>query len=313
MSRILGSPRGQGGMPVGGIRRHRGVSAGLTSRRQIMTKRVCGSSWRQFSSDTGTSGRSAMERSFSSEVSFATARMQSRNFPDTGVVVWYAPPVCLRTSARTKPSGCSGSRTSADVLNVAIPPPSRLPLVPGRQAPQPGTTAKSSLSRVRQTGGIPAPSASSSQAPDPCEWVPGLGWRSHRAATPGGRPRRGACELDNRKPRKMASAQHLPVLRVSHVDLRLLSGVGAPVPGGRPQAQSPVAGAPAAPRSGAAGSKNGANSATHHRCARVLAVAVRRRSVSVRDQAPGKRKGHLSVWRRWPLTCDFLSGPTTEL
>src|SRR6266851_6463538 len=29
---------------------------------------------------------------------------------------------------------------------------------------------------------------SSSQAPKPCEWAPGLGWRSHRVATPGGRP-----------------------------------------------------------------------------------------------------------------------------
>src|SRR6266568_6545570 len=30
------------------------------------------------------------------------------------------------------------------------------------------------------------PSPSSSQAPNPREWVPGLGWRSHRDATPGG-------------------------------------------------------------------------------------------------------------------------------
>ena len=44
---------------------------------------------------------------------------------------------------------------------------------------------------------IPIPPPSSSQAPNPCEWAPGLGWRSHREATPGGRPRRGACELDN--------------------------------------------------------------------------------------------------------------------
>jgi len=125
------SPRGQAGMPVGGIRRHRGVSAGLTSRRQIKITRVCGSSWRQFSSDTGTSGRSAMRRSSSSDVSFATARMQSRNFSVRGVVVSYAPPVCLRTSATTTPgekpfvwplciSGWSGTKTSADVLNVAI-------------------------------------------------------------------------------------------------------------------------------------------------------------------------------------------------
>src|SRR6516162_8523312 len=34
-------------------------------------------------------------------------------------------------------------------------------------------------------------------APNPCEQVPGLGWRSHRVATPVGRPRGGACELDN--------------------------------------------------------------------------------------------------------------------
>jgi hypothetical protein len=80
MSRILGSPGGQGEMPVGWIRRHRGVSAGLTSRRQIRIMRVCGSSWRQFSSDTGASGRSAMRRRSSSEVSLATARMQTRNF-----------------------------------------------------------------------------------------------------------------------------------------------------------------------------------------------------------------------------------------
>ena len=107
------------------------VCAGLTSRRQTMTMRVCGSSWRQLSSGTGTSGSSAIRRSSSSEVRFATARMRSRNFPDMGVVVWYMPPVCLRTSARTKPGGrrfpwplfsgfSAGVTTSADVLNVAM-------------------------------------------------------------------------------------------------------------------------------------------------------------------------------------------------
>ena len=44
----------------------------------------------------------------------------------------------------------------------------------------------------------PALSPSSSSALIPCEWVPGPGWRSHRKATPGGRPRCGACELDSR-------------------------------------------------------------------------------------------------------------------
>ena len=44
------------------------------------------------------------------------------------------------------------------------------------------------------TTGLPRPS---SQAPNPCEWLPGLGWRSHREATPAGRPRRGGRELDN--------------------------------------------------------------------------------------------------------------------
>jgi hypothetical protein len=33
---------------------------------------------------------------------------------------------------------------------------------------------------------------------DPCEWTPGPGWRSHRAATSAGRPRSGGWELDNR-------------------------------------------------------------------------------------------------------------------
>jgi hypothetical protein len=36
---------------------------------------------------------------------------------------------------------------------------------------------------------------SSWQARNPCEWVPGLGWRSHGEATPGEQPRRGAREL----------------------------------------------------------------------------------------------------------------------
>ena len=44
---------------------------------------------------------------------------------------------------------------------------------------------------------LPAGLPFSSQAPNPFEWVPGPGWRSHREATPGGRPRGGACELDN--------------------------------------------------------------------------------------------------------------------
>jgi hypothetical protein len=44
---------------------------------------------------------------------------------------------------------------------------------------------------VRQ--GFLGPVPSFSQAPDPCEWVPDLGRRSHRGVTPEGRPRRGAC------------------------------------------------------------------------------------------------------------------------
>jgi len=34
---------------------------------------------------------------------------------------------------------------------------------------------------------------------NPSEWSPGLGWRSHRAATPAGLPRCGGRELDNRE------------------------------------------------------------------------------------------------------------------
>ena len=69
----------------------------------------------------------------SSEVSAAAARMQSRNLADMAIVVWYVPPACLRTSARTKPRSrqvlslaplqprlITGVRTSADVLNVAM-------------------------------------------------------------------------------------------------------------------------------------------------------------------------------------------------
>ena len=69
------SDRGGAGMPPGGIRRHRGVSAGLTSSRENMTTRVSVSTWRQFSSDTGTSESSAILRSSSSAVSSATSRM----------------------------------------------------------------------------------------------------------------------------------------------------------------------------------------------------------------------------------------------
>src|SRR5215470_5407782 len=61
-----------------------------------------------------------------------------------------------------------------------------------------GRTARSSLDlAVAVLLYCPARPPSSSPARNPCEWVPGLGWRSHREATPGERPRRGACELDN--------------------------------------------------------------------------------------------------------------------
>ena len=159
--RLSISDRGVAGMPAGGIRRHRGVSAELTSRRQIMAIRVCGSSWRQPSSDTGTSGSSAILRRSSSEVSSATARTQSRNFSDRGVVVSYAPPVRPSTSARTMPgrppsdhftrpgfiSGWSGVRTSAYVLNVAIRHRPATTLVT-RQARSPAHAAMLSLSRA---------------------------------------------------------------------------------------------------------------------------------------------------------------------
>lgn len=56
---------------------------------------------------------------------------------------------------------------------------------------------------------------------DPCEWAPSLSWRSHREATPGGRSRRGGCELDNRR-RGRRLPGHVPAGRVSHFDLRAL-------------------------------------------------------------------------------------------
>ena len=52
-------------------------------------------------------------------------------------------------------------------------------------------------------------------APNPREWTAGLGWRSHRVATPGGQPRRqprrGCREVDNRGPRKMVAMQYGPL------------------------------------------------------------------------------------------------------
>jgi hypothetical protein len=72
-----------------------------------------------------------------------------------------------------------------------------------------------------------------------------------RAATPGGRPRRGGRELDNRergrRPRTASGRQ-----RMRQADLRKLRLQRRARVGRAPPAQSPAAGAPAVPRSGAA-------------------------------------------------------------
>ena len=102
------------------------------------------------------------------------------------------------------------------------------------------------LPEFRQAPGLPP---SFSQAPNPCEWVPGLGWRSHREATPGGRPKRGGCELDNGSRGRWPPA--LSALRMSRIGCCRCRVPGAHVPGGRPNAE-PGTGAPAVPRSGAA-------------------------------------------------------------
>ena len=75
--------------------------------------------------------------------------------------------------------------------------------------------------------------------------MPGLGWRSHRGATPGGGldavPASWTmrAEEDGLRP-------HRP-LSNDWIDLWLPSGVGAPVPGGRPSAEPGDGRAPAPP------------------------------------------------------------------
>jgi len=60
---------------------------------------------------------------------------------------------------------------------------------------------------------------SSSQAPNPREWVPGPGWRSHCEATSEGRPRRDGRELDNGSRGRWLSAV-LASPPMSWIDLR---------------------------------------------------------------------------------------------
>jgi hypothetical protein len=72
-----------------------------------------------------------------------------------------------------------------------------------------------------------------------------------RAATPGGRPRRGGRELDNReRGRRASNSFRQTAMRLA--DLRKLRLQRRARVGRAPQAQSPAAGAPAVPHSGAA-------------------------------------------------------------
>ena len=86
------------------------------------------------------------------------------------------------------------SRGSA-ITGTSPPTPGMERIVGCRVAGQPRTSRSVPDAWPGPTTGLPRPSQ---QAPNPCEWLPGLGWRSHREATPAVRPRRGGRELANR-------------------------------------------------------------------------------------------------------------------